>query len=83
MDDVYAYYVSLPMVRGVTVMKCGDYIVFINESLSIDERKITLKHEIRHINYNHLYDDCMAITACEHEASLDVTTDLLDDHYKK
>lgn len=69
MDDVYVYCISLPMVKGVTVMKRGDYIVFINESLSIEERKKTLEHEIRHIKFNHLYNDCITLTACEQEAN--------------
>ena len=69
MDDVYAYYVWLPgKVRGVTVRKDGDYIVFINEYISDDERKKVLKHELKHIRYNHLYNDCLAVCLCEKEA---------------
>lgn len=69
MDDVYAYYVWLPgKVKGATVRKDGDYIVFINEALSEDERNNVLKHELKHVRYNHLYNDCIAVCLCEREA---------------
>lgn len=69
MGDVYAYYVPFPgKIKGLTVLKEGDYIVFINEALSDEERKKALGHETRHINYKHLYDDCIPILACEKEA---------------
>ena len=69
MDDVYAYYVWLPSkVRGVTVRKDRDYIIFINETLSDEERKKVLEHETKHIKYNHLYNDCITILSCEKEA---------------
>jgi len=57
MQDVYIYAIPLPgTVRGVTVLKNDDYIVFVNEYLCPERQQESIEHELRHIKYNHLYD---------------------------
>lgn len=71
MDNVYVYRIPLPgKVKGLTVLKNGDYIVFINENLCEETQNIALQHELRHIKYNHLYNDCINVPICECQANI-------------
>ena len=67
-DCVYIYTVDLPSsVNGVTVVKNGDYIVFINQNKCLAKQKLALKHELKHINRGHLYSDIKFVGDCENE----------------
>ncbi len=68
-DDVYVYTASLPSpVNGVTVIKNGDYLVFINEEKCPEKQYEALEHELRHIKKGHLYSEIKFIVDCEREA---------------
>lgn len=65
-DGVYIYTVDLPSsANGVTVVKNGDYIVFINQNKCLAKQKLALKHELKHINRGHLYSDIKFVGDCE------------------
>ena len=67
-DGVYIYTVDLQSsVNGVTVVKNGDYIVFINQNKCLAKQKLALKHELKHINRGHLYSDIKFVGDCENE----------------
>lgn len=67
-DGVYIYTVDLPSsVNGVTVVKNGDYIVFINQNKCLAKQKLALKHELKHINRGLLYSDIKFVGDCENE----------------
>lgn len=67
-DGVYIYTVDLPSsVNGVTVVKNGAYIVFINQNKCLAKQKLALKHELKHINRGHLYSDIKFVGDCENE----------------
>lgn len=56
MIDVYIYRYPLPSkVKGV-LLERDDYIVFVNEYLSETEQAKAIKHELKHIEYGHIYD---------------------------
>jgi hypothetical protein len=68
MNDVFIYKVPLPAkIKGATILKDDDYIVFINELLSEISQEKALNHELRHIKHNHLYD-LRSVKVCEVEA---------------
>ncbi len=72
MNDVYIYRVPLPSkTKGVTVIKDSNYVVLINNLLCPETQDRALHHELEHIGYDHLYDDCKDIVQCEAEASAD------------
>ena len=54
MNEIYVRLLSLPMtIRGVTVTdEEGDYNIYINSSLTPDQQKFVLKHEMTHIERN-------------------------------
>ena len=54
MNEIYVRLLALPMtIRGVTVTDDeGDYNIYINSSLTPDQRKLVLKHEMTHIERN-------------------------------
>lgn len=61
---VYLYFISLPFnVKGVT-MPCedGTCYIYINDELTADDKIKALRHELSHIQHNHLYcDSCVAV----------------------
>ena len=66
LDDVFIYKVALPgNVKGVTILKDGDYIVFINCQLCEETQRKALRHELSHIKNNHLYTDLINVNMCE------------------
>ena len=54
MNEIYVRLLALPMtIRGVTVTDDeGDYNIYINSSLTPDQQKLVLKHEMTHIERN-------------------------------
>lgn len=54
MNEIYVRLLALPMtIRGVTVTDDeGDYNIYINSSLTLDQQKLVLKHEMTHIERN-------------------------------
>ena len=54
MNEIYVRLLALPMtIRGVTVTDDeGDYNIYINSSLTPDQHKLVLKHEMTHIERN-------------------------------
>lgn len=54
MNEVYVRLVALPLtIRGVTVPdEEGDFNIYINSSLTPDQQKLVLKHEMTHIERN-------------------------------
>ena len=67
-DGVYIYTADLPSsVNGVTVIKNGDYIVFINQNKCPAKQKLALKQELKHISRGHLYSDIKFVGDCENE----------------
>ena len=52
MNDVFVWHIKLPdTVRGVTTEdENGDFNVYINSSLSTDQQKLALEHEMSHIH---------------------------------
>ena len=62
MGDVFIHRVSLPgKVRGVTAVKDGDYIVFVNENLCDQTQAKAVAHELLHIKLNHFYNEKTAV----------------------
>ena len=47
----------------------GNINLYLNGRLSEDEKKKTYEHEMRHIEYGHLYDDTLSIEEKEYEAN--------------
>lgn len=58
MDNIIMRLIELPRrVNAVTVTDDdGDYNIYFNSRLSEHEVKKALRHEIKHITFNHLYD---------------------------
>lgn len=69
MDDVVCRIIELPSrVNAITVVdEDGDYNVYINARLSIEEQRKAYRHEVRHIRKSHFYTD-KTVKACELEA---------------
>jgi len=68
MNDIYVRYISLPFaVEGTTVTNNdGTFSVYINSDRCEETQSIALKHELAHINKNHLYDyNLIAVNECE------------------
>lgn len=59
MDAVIVRLIDMPeTVHGVTRKDAeGDYNIYINAKLSADERADTFRHEIRHIQLGHFYEE--------------------------
>lgn len=66
MTNIIDRYIELPVtVNAVTVLDSnGDYNVYINSNLSLDERIRAFNHELRHIMDEHFYKD-MPVPDCE------------------
>ena len=57
-------------VNAVTVVdNNGDFNIYVNEALSIEEQRRAYKHELEHIRRNHLFDD-KPVEVCEEEAKI-------------
>ena len=55
-------------VNAVTVVDAnGDFNIYINEQLSIEEQRRAYKHELEHIRRNHLFIN-KPVEECEAEA---------------
>lgn len=55
-------------VNAVTVVdNNGDFNIYVNEALSIEEQRRAYKHELEHIRRNHLFVN-MPVAECEEEA---------------
>lgn len=66
MGDVYINKIELPMtIKGVTILKDGDYIVFINNLFSDEIQEQALKHELDHIYNDDLYCETAHVNVCE------------------
>lgn len=70
MDEIFCRSISLPTkINAVTVVDDnGNYNVYINANLSIEEQKKAYIHEIRHIKKNHFFIQ-KAVKDCEQEAN--------------
>lgn len=70
MEDCFIRTIKLPgSIKGVTCPHSdGTYSVYINSNLSESCTYKTLKHELRHIEKDHFYDDTKSIEAVEAEA---------------
>lgn len=70
MDDVICRFIGLPAkINAVTVVdNDGDYNVYINANLSIEEQKKAYLHETRHIKKNHFFIQ-KNVKDCEYEAN--------------
>ena len=68
-EDVYYHFVCLPKgVNGITVVNPDNtYEVYINSNLCIKRQKEAVKHELKHIGYNHFHI-CETINAIEFKA---------------
>lgn len=67
MEDVFIRFIKMPT-PGVTVLDAdGNYNMYINESLTYEERQKVADHEMEHINKGHFYDD-KSVIECEKEA---------------
>lgn len=64
-EDVFVRLISLPpTVKGVTAPNPdGTYSVYINSYLSFELQQKTLKHELYHIEHDHLYNNDPVATA--------------------
>lgn len=57
MGEVYIYAVALPSkVKGVTIERLNDIIVFVNANLTEEEQNKAAKHELRHVERCHVRD---------------------------
>lgn len=57
-------------VNAVTVVDDnGDFNIYVNENLSIEEQRRAYKHELEHIRQNHLFIN-KPVEECEEEAEL-------------
>lgn len=69
MNDIFVRKVALPTkVKGTVVVMDGDYIVLINDLLCEETQKEALRHELRHIKGEHLYDEATDVNICEMQA---------------
>ncbi len=58
-------------VNAVTVVDAnGDFNIYVNEQLSIEEQRRAYKHELEHIRRNHLFIN-KPVEECEEEAEVD------------
>lgn len=57
-----------PRVNAVTVIdENGDFNVYVNSRLSVEEQQIAYKHECRHIKKDHFHSS-KSVEECEKEA---------------
>ncbi len=59
MNDVFLRYKDLPFsIRAFTVTdENNNYNIYVNSRLSITAQTQALKHELKHINNNHFFDN--------------------------
>ena len=68
-------------VEGVTIPNDdGTFDIYINESLPPERQEDALRHELRHITKDHLYDDISPVEQLEREA--DTRDSLLNNHVR-
>ena len=68
-------------VEGVTIPNDdGTFDIYINESLPPERQEDALRHELRHITKDHLYDDISPVEQLEREANTRDT--LLNNHVR-
>lgn len=68
-------------VEGVTIPNDdGTFDIYINESLPPERQEDALRHELRHIAKDHLYDDISPVEQLEREA--DTRDTLLNNHVR-
>ncbi len=67
MDETYIRIIDLPStVKGVTVRdEDGCFNIYINSSLSEDQRRLAIEHEMKHINRGDFDDLCAEISDLE------------------
>lgn len=71
MGEIFVHKIELPAkIKGTTVLKDGDYIIFINSLLCEETQQKALEHELAHITNNDLYNDCINVNICEYLAGL-------------
>ena len=59
-----------PTVNAVVLVdENGDFNIYVNENLSIEEQRRAYKHELEHIRQNHLFIN-KPVEECEAEAEL-------------
>lgn len=70
-EYIVEHLVNLPTkVRAVTVLEAdGGYTIYLNAKLPLNQQRDAALHELRHIAYDHLYDDIRTIGEIEREAS--------------
>ena len=71
MTEIVCRLADLPLkVRAVTVVDPdGDFNVYVNSNLSLEEQRKAYKHELVHIRQNHHYIN-QSVSLCEEEARL-------------
>lgn len=71
MGNLFCRVVELPRsVNAVTVIdNDGNYNVYVNALLPIEEQREAFNHETRHISRNHFYSS-KPVVDCENEADL-------------
>lgn len=56
--DVFFLGYPLPQnVKGFLIEDQGQYLIYINDRVSIEEQKTTIKHEITHLTRNHINEE--------------------------
>ena len=73
----YIHYVPLPTcVNGATVPNDdGTFDVYINAVLPEERQWEALRHEVKHLTSDHLYDDISPVKKLEQDASEKLTAD--------
>ena len=56
------------VLAAVVALDDGTYDVFLNDALSLDLQRKALRHELRHIDKGHLYNDILTVEDMEKEA---------------
>lgn len=69
MDNINVTVMDMPLViRGMTKLNEDNfYNIFINAKYSYEQQREILKHELKHIEYEHFFSD-KSIEECEKEA---------------
>ena len=80
--NIFVRTVPLPeAVRAVVLPNDdGTFDIYINESLPPERQEDALRHELRHITKDHLYDDISPVEQLEREA--DTRDSLLNNHVR-
>ena len=76
-SDYFLYFENMPVARWLGYIKAnsdGTVSIYINSRANVDRQQRALKHELRHLAFNHLWDEDRPITDIEDEADGDGAT---------